>query len=72
MPAVAIDSRKNVSEMAEASVANLMRIALEPKKIDAMNRTAGPVELSELRRILDQIYFLAVDDQLPFHRCTAF
>jgi hypothetical protein len=68
MPTVAIDSRKNVSEMAEASVANLMRIALEPKKIDAMNRIAGPVELSELRRILDQVYFLAADHQLSFQR----
>jgi hypothetical protein len=60
MPAAAIDSRKNVSEMAEASVANLTSMALEPKKIDAMNRIAGPVEVSELRRILDQVYFLAV------------
>ncbi len=43
MSTAAIDSRKNVSEIALACVANLMKIALEPKNIEAMNRTAKPV-----------------------------
>ena len=39
----AIDNRKKVSEIADACVAYLMNIALEPKNIDATNRTARPV-----------------------------
>jgi hypothetical protein len=43
MPIAAIDNRKKVSEIADACVAYLMNIALEPKNIDATNRTAKPV-----------------------------
>ncbi len=40
----AISSLKNVSEIADVSVAYLMKMALEPKKIDATKRIIGPVE----------------------------
>jgi hypothetical protein len=52
-----MDRRKKVSEIADASVAYLMKMALDPKKMDAMNRIVGPVEVYELRRIRNHICF---------------
>jgi len=52
-----MNNRKNVSEIAEAPVANLMKMALEPKKMDAMNRISRPLEEDKLYRISDQINF---------------
>ncbi len=37
-------SRRNVSEIAEASVANLMKIALEAKKNEAIRRVVIPLD----------------------------
>jgi len=39
-----MSNRKKVSEIAEAPVASLMKMALEPKKIDAMNRIGWLLE----------------------------
>lgn len=44
MANAAIESRKNVSEIAEACVANLMKIALEPKETDATNSAPTPFD----------------------------
>jgi hypothetical protein len=54
----AINNRKNVREIAEACVANRMKMALEPKNIDATNKTIRAVDGSESRRILNQICLL--------------
>jgi hypothetical protein len=40
----AIASRKNVSERAETSVANLMKMALVPNEIEAIVRAEIPFE----------------------------
>jgi hypothetical protein len=48
-----MNNRKNVSEIAEAPVANLMKMALEPKNIEAMNRTSRPLEEDKFRRNSD-------------------
>jgi len=58
MRIAAINNRKNVREIAEACVANRMKMALEPKNIDATNKTIRPVDGSESRRILNQICLL--------------
>jgi hypothetical protein len=57
MARAAMNNRKNVSEIAEAPVANLMKMALEPKKMDAMNRISRPLEEDKMCRISDQINF---------------
>jgi hypothetical protein len=44
MAKAAMETRKNVSEIAEASAANLMKMALEPKEIDAIRRAPMPLE----------------------------
>ena len=44
MARAAMSNRKKVSEIAEAPVASLMKMALEPKKMDAMNRIGWLLE----------------------------
>jgi hypothetical protein len=56
MATAAMNSLKKVREIADASVANRMRIALEPKKKDATNRITDPFGAGILERILDQSY----------------
>jgi hypothetical protein len=53
MARAAMNNRKNVSEIAEAPVANRMKMALEPKNIEAMNRISRPFEEDKFRRISD-------------------
>jgi hypothetical protein len=55
MTTAAMSNLKKVSEIAEASVANLMKIALEPKKMDATKRISGPLEGDNSSRILYHI-----------------
>ena len=50
----AIDKRKNVKERAEASVANLTKIALVPKAIDATVKDHISLDNSTLTRANDQ------------------
>jgi len=52
-----MSNRKNVSEIAEASVANLMKMALDPKRMDAMNNVSWPLEEDKSYRIQVQINF---------------
>ena len=61
MARAAMNNRKNVSEIADAPVANLMNIALEPKKMDAMNRISRPLEVDKLYRIPDQLNFAGLE-----------
>lgn len=44
-------SRRNVSEIAEASVANLMKIALEAKKKEAIRRMTTPLDGSNQKTL---------------------
>jgi hypothetical protein len=44
MAKAAIESRKNVNETVDASVANLTKIALEPKETDATNSAPIPFD----------------------------
>ncbi len=47
MARAAIRTRKNVSDIAEASVANLMKIALEAKKNEATRRAVIPFDVNK-------------------------
>jgi hypothetical protein len=72
MRIAAINNRKNVREIAEACVANRMKMALEPKNIEATNKTTRPVDGSEARRILNQIWLLADRWLLVCRRAASF
>ena len=57
MARAAMSIRKNVSEIAEASDANLIKMALDPKKMDATNNIGWPLEEDKLYRIHNQSNF---------------
>jgi ERCC4-type nuclease len=65
----AMKRRKNVSDIAEASVANLMKIAAVAKKKEATNRATIPFDANKKEPLVD---FGSSDDQwlhrtLPFN-----
>ena len=56
MAAAAMESRKNVSGIADASVANLTKIALEPNDTEAIRREPMPRCEINLRPLAYSIY----------------
>ena len=56
IPTAAISNLKKAREIADVSVANLTKMALEPKKMEEVKRTIGPVEDGNLCAILPQVF----------------
>jgi len=67
MTTAAMSNRKKVSEIAVTSAANLMNMALEPKKIEATNSIVGPVGEDDLRCVFNQIYSARCVQSVAFH-----
>jgi hypothetical protein len=55
IPTAAISNLKKAREIADVSVANLTKMALEPKKMEEVKRIIGPVEDGNLNCILPQV-----------------
>ena len=64
----AMKRRKNASDIAEASVANLMKIALVAKKNEATKRAAIPLDASKRESLAD--FGNSADNRL--HRALSF